>query len=74
VGRATRESGDVARAQETVGAIDQQIQALNAELQNELAAIDSSFDPQTVELETVTVRPKKANIIVRLVGIGWQPN
>ena len=74
VGRATRESGDVARAQETVGAIDQQIQTLNAELQNELAAIDSSFDPQTVELETVTVRPKKANISVRLVAIGWQPN
>jgi hypothetical protein len=57
-----------------VGAIDQKIQDLNTELENELAAIDSSFDPQTVELETVTVRPKKANISVRLVAIGWQPS
>lgn len=74
VGRATRESGDVARAQETVAAIDQQLQNLNTELETELAAIDSSFDPQAVQLETVTIRPKKANISVRLVAIGWQPS
>jgi DNA-binding protein YbaB len=61
------EGGDVGRAQETVRAVQQQISELEAELEQEVAALESKMDPVTETLETIEVRPKKANIDPQLV-------
>ena len=68
-----KQAGDVGRAEETVGAIDQQIQELDAELQSELAAAAASADPATEKLETLTLRPKKTDITVRNLALVWLP-
>ena len=73
VTRARKESQDVDLAGETVGAIDEQIKALNDQFQQELAAGASKVDPATVALETKTVRPKKTNITVRRLSLAWNP-
>ena len=70
-GRTWKESGDVERAGETVEAVQGMIDDLNATFKSEVDALQSKVDPATEPLETVTVRPKKTNITVRLVALGW---
>ena len=59
-------------AADSVEAVHQQIAGLNAELEAELAALDTKLDPATEPFETVTLRPKKTGITVRLVALGWR--
>ena len=70
-GRYRKEAGDVERAGETVEAIQQQIDDLNAAFKSDVDGLQSKVDPASVALETVTVRPKKTNITIRLVALGW---
>ncbi len=72
-GRTMKQAGDVQRAEETEGAIRQQIQALEDELQTELAAQAAATDPASEALEKVSLRPKKTDITVRRVGLVWLP-
>ncbi len=73
VGRSMKEAQDVGRAQETVAAVNQQLADLDALFKAETEAIEKSFDPQTESLETITLKPTKANIAVRLASLAWAP-
>jgi hypothetical protein len=68
-----KEAQDVGRAQETVAAVNQQLADLDALFKAETEAIEKSFDPQTESLETITLKPTKANIAVRLASLAWAP-
>ena len=70
-GRYRKEAQDVERAGESVEAVQKQIDDLNAAFKAEVDGLQSKVDPTTEPLGPVTVRPKKANITVRLVALGW---
>ncbi len=72
VGRAMRESGDVGRAEETVDAVREQLAELNAQFESDAAEIASRMDPAGETLETITIKPKKTGITVRLVAVAWR--
>ncbi len=72
--RSLREQQDVGRAQETVEAIDQQIAAVNAEFEAKVAELQSAGDPTAEPLETLSIKPKKADIAVQLVALAWTPH
>jgi hypothetical protein len=71
--RTYKESQDVARAGETVEAIDQQIAALQAQFDAEANAAQAACDPQTMELEKVSLKPKKTDISVSAFVLAWTP-
>jgi hypothetical protein len=73
VGRSMKESQDVDRAAENVSVISQKLADLEAEFQAETAALERSLDPQTEQLEKVSLKPTKANIAVKLVTLAWAP-
>ncbi|HET9478075.1 MAG TPA: hypothetical protein VFO72_01935, partial [Pyrinomonadaceae bacterium] len=73
VGRSVNEAQDVERAEENVAALSQKLSDLDAEFQAETAALERSFDPQTEQLEKVSLKPTKANIAVKLVTLAWSP-
>ena len=73
VGRAMDQSGDVTRASENVESLQQQLNALDAEFRAETDGLAGALDPATEPLETVELRPSKANIQVRLVAMVWLP-
>lgn len=73
VSRSMKESQDVGRAEENLAAVDQQLAELNDEFKAETATLEQSFDPQNVALETVSLKPTKSNINVRLVALVWAP-
>jgi hypothetical protein len=72
--RGRKESEDVQRASETVEVLRQRLADLEAEFQADVAAVSGRVDPATEEFETVSVRPKKTNINVRLVALAWAPH
>lgn len=73
VGRSMKESSDVNRAEESLQVIDQKLVELNDEFKIETEKLGQEFDPQTEQLETVSVKPTKANISVKLCALVWAP-
>jgi hypothetical protein len=71
--RTVKESKDVALAEEGIEAVQQRIAALNAEFQTEIEALEGQPDAASVELETVSIKPKKTQIAVQKVLLAWAP-
>jgi hypothetical protein len=74
VARTMQESADVARAGETLEAVQQQLQELNAQLESEIAELSSASDPATEALESISIKPKKKDISIKLFGLVWAPH
>jgi hypothetical protein len=73
VGRAMKDSADVARADDTVESLKKQLADLEAQFDAEVAELEARLDPLTETLETVTLKPKKSNIDVKLCALAWTP-
>ena len=73
MGRIARESQDIARAQQNVAAIQEQLSELEASVQAEIAGLDATYHPQTEPLDTVSLKPKRAGIQIKLVALVWVP-
>lgn len=73
LGRSQKESQDVAIAGEKLEQLMAQREELLQELQSQADAIAQQMDPLFEELETVQIKPKKADIDIRLVTLVWAP-
>jgi len=73
VSRVGKERADVAHAEADAAAVREQIEALNAELEAEVARLESQLDPGTVAIETVAVKPRKADLAVEDMALVWVP-
>lgn len=72
-GRAIKESQDVGQAEENREALQQQLASLETQFKTETDALIASIDPLTEKLETVSLKPTKTNIAVKLVVLAWVP-
>jgi hypothetical protein len=73
-GRVMKESKDVGVAEENVAALQQQLADLEAQFKSEGDALAATMDPLSEKLETVSIKPTKANIAVKLVALAWTPH
>ena len=73
VSRTMKESGDVQRASESVEAVREQVNQLDEEVRRETQAIATEFDRAPV-LEQVTLLPKRGQLSVQLIALGWDPD
>jgi hypothetical protein len=73
VSSASKERADVAHAEADVEAIRSQLEALSAELVAEVSRLEAEFDPATVAIETVSLKPRKADIAVEDMALVWMP-
>ena len=71
VGRTMKEAEDIERAKQNVAALEEQRKQLEAEFAAETAALDAANDVATETLDKITIKPKKTNITVKLVGLVW---
>lgn len=71
--RASDQGGDVDRAQETFEALQQQLDALHLQMDEEITALASVFDPASEPLDEVQIKPKSTDIELRLFGIVFRP-
>jgi hypothetical protein len=72
MGRSMKESEDIRRATENVEAVRERAKALEAELEREAQAIADRFGGER-QLETITLSPKRGQVAVQFVALGWIP-
>ena len=70
--RTMKEAGDVERATESVDAVQQQIKDLDDQVRQETQSIAAEFE-RAPALEQVTLLPKRGQVSVQLVALGWDP-
>lgn len=73
-GRVMKESQDVGHAEENVAALQQQLADLDAQFNAEAVALSAATDPLNEKLDTLSIKPAKANIAVKLVALAWAPH
>ncbi|MBN2337410.1 MAG: ATP-binding protein [Acidobacteria bacterium] len=71
--RTAKEKADIAAAEENLEALRLQKESLEAEFAAELEALEGSADPMRQEVQSAPLRPRKADIRVRLVALVWFP-
>lgn len=71
--RVARETQDIRHREETLASLQQQLQELEVAFREETEAVAQRIDPLTEALETVSLRLRKKDIAVRLVGLAWAP-
>ncbi len=72
-GRTVRDMKDVGLAKDNVAALQQQLADLESRFKQEADALAAATDPLQEKLETVSVKPTKSNIAVKLVALAWAP-
>ena len=71
IGRVGKERADVEHARADARSLSEQASAIEAELEAEVAVLASSFDPGTIQIETVAVRPRKSDLAVEDIALVW---
>ena len=73
LGRSSRESSDVERAEDNLSAVKEAMAALEGEFAAAVLAIAQRTDPSTEIFETLELRPTKTNIRVQGLALAWVP-
>jgi hypothetical protein len=73
LGRTAKEQDDVKRAQENLDVAHKALEELDAQIEEDTKAIAARFDADASRLETVSLAPKRSQIAVQFVALGWKP-
>jgi hypothetical protein len=73
LGRSAKEQQDVKRAQDNVQAARKALEDLDAEIEDETKGIAARFDRDAGRLDRVTLTPRRGQIAVQFVALGWKP-
>jgi len=65
---------EVKETEETIEALQQEIEELEAELEQEVAAVRAHWEEALGELEQVPVRPRRTDVQVELFALAWAPH
>jgi hypothetical protein len=71
--RAGKEARDVTQAKEAVEKLEEELRRMELELESEIDELAEKLDPLREALETLTLRPRRTDVRVELVGLGWLP-
>ncbi len=72
IGRSMKESEDIKRAGESADAVRAQIEDLDAQALAETRQIAARFDAE-LQIERVSLTPKRGQVSVQFVALGWMP-
>ena len=68
-----KKTGDVQRAEDSLDVLQERRAELEKDFEAKVEAIRPVLDPAEVELESVVIRPRKADIDVLALGVLWKP-
>ncbi len=72
-GRITRQNQAATDAEEDCKSLRDKIDTLEADENNEIKHISDSYQPHSINIETITLRPRKSDISIEKVGLAWKP-
>jgi hypothetical protein len=71
--RIRKESMDVDRAKERMQATRLELEDLDARLQEDIAGIEETFDPENEAIQEVLIKPKGTDMTQEFFGLVWMP-
>ena len=71
--RSQRQTSDVGRAEDTLIAYREELEAIETELEQEIELLHDKFDLRQEEIETLEIAPKKMDIRIRAYALIWMP-
>ena len=71
VSRSSKEAADVALAEQRQREVDEELKAIEAELEREVQALQDDMPDAGIEI--TEIKPRKAGVDVRLVALAWKP-
>jgi len=72
-GRAAREKGDIAIAEEKLKVEQEKLHALEKQFDEEVEKLEQRVDPAQLPVESYPIRPRKSDINVADVALLWMP-
>ncbi len=72
-GRASKQKQDIQRAEARLSSYRQRLDELECEIEHEIEEIGKRFDPFSMELDTIELKPRKRDIDIRLLAVAWVP-
>jgi hypothetical protein len=73
LGRSAKEQDDVKRAQDNVEVARKALEELDAQIEEDTKGIAARFEADAGRLDTVALAPKRGQIAVQFVALGWKP-
>lgn len=73
MGRISKETADVERANENVEDLQERLASLQEQFDREVTALKVDLDPQKLKLQPYEIRPRKSDITLGDVGLCWVP-
>jgi hypothetical protein len=67
-----KERGDMSRAEERMVAIEDELEALEYELEDKIDALNEKYNVDNCDIETYTMKPRKTDIDVKSCAIVWR--
>lgn len=71
--RIGKEQQDVERAGESLESLKARHEELEKQFNDEVAALQDSFDPASAVVERIRIAPRKSDITIGVVGLCWSP-
>ncbi len=71
--KAAEKKGDVDRAHAAIGQLQLDLEDLNTEIKIEIDAMVRRFDPHVIELEEMTIAPRKSDLKTKPLVLLWTP-
>ena len=71
--RASKSSGNVGRAEESMERVEQQMALLNEDMEKDIKALSERYDKAADDIITTTVKPLKSNVVVNAMVLVWMP-
>jgi hypothetical protein len=71
--RIGKERADVARAQESLEVLQQRLLDLEQQFETATASLSAAPHPETLQVETRCIRPRKSDILIETFGLCWVP-
>ncbi len=67
-----KERGDMSRAEERMTSIEEEIEALEVELEDKIDALQEKYSVENCEIETFNIKPRKTDIDVEICAVVWR--
>ena len=73
IGRIGKENQDVTNAEENLQVLQQQLQENQLQLEDDIAKVSSNSDASNLQLDEITIRPRKTDITIDEIALIWWP-
>ncbi|HPB09883.1 MAG TPA: DUF87 domain-containing protein [Kiritimatiellia bacterium] len=71
--RISKERADVVRAEESLEVLQQRLRDLEQQFETATASLSAAPHPETLQVETRSIRPRKSDILIETFGLCWVP-